>query len=142
MSDIKLKFTKQAIGENDFEIIAEIVGSTSDLRKNWAVLGMRYAKSISEKVTFDALNHVEDKGAEITFLNADYFYELDSDDFCAEFDDLCPCNMTDKELEMTIGLELNVFDSYNRIGGLMTPSVLMARIVFSELEKKRQTVKL
>jgi hypothetical protein len=140
MSKLKLKFYKQSIGENEFELITELVGNENDIRQNWAILGLRYAKELSKKVTFDALEHIEDTGAEIVFLNSDYFFDIDldedeSDDF--SIDDLCDYNS-----EMAVGMELNVFDAYKRIGGLMSPSVLLARIVFSELEKKRQAVKL
>lgn len=141
--EIKLKFFKQKISETDSEVAVQLIGDTDDIRKNWAILGMRFSKIISENFKLESLDHIEDAGAEIIFLNSDYFFEIDPDDepYDNELTErLLNGDLSDGEKDLCLGMKLNVFDAYDRIGGLIAPSVLLARMVFSQLEEKRQRV--
>lgn len=118
----------------------------SDIRVKWARLAMRYIQQITEAKSFELNPFVEDTGATLIFSTDDlddFDEEMDGVDWDDEFEEYVPSihNFAPESDEApegeAIGFGFDYGSAYQRIGGMTTPSVVLAGTVYQLLLRAR-----
>jgi hypothetical protein len=136
--------TVSVVFERDIEsrkVIASLLNDgvpESDVRVKWARLTLRYTRQIAEATTLEFNPFIEDGGARIDFIIEDEEEYDDDDDDWMVGTPFASADTSDIGSDgYQIGFGLETYGATNRIGGLTTPSVVLASTIYQQLLKAR-----
>lgn len=109
----------------------------NEIETKWMQLGMRYANELLEQFSIDNVDHIEDSGMTIIFSRQPF----DDTNQLQEFSSASQSRMSiGFALKCNYGEDGNA--NWNRIGGLGTPTAILAHNVYQALVSARLKVKL
>lgn len=118
----------------------------SDVRMKWARLTLRYVRQIADVATLEFNPLLEDQGARIELATTegdlydedeDWDDEFEEDDWISGGHFASPDSEGIEEGGYMIGFGLETYDARNRIGGMTTPTVVLAGTVYQQLLRAR-----